>query len=652
MVRMRSAKSALVLSGLCLGLCLTACARGPNVSSDLPLRRVVVYRNGVGYFERSGAVDEDKVAFKMRGRMVGDFLATLAIVERGGGTVRSASFPIDVKDEERAEPPEPPPELRGMLKPWPPPPKDEKKDPNALRDVVLSLDGERHDLTIGYVAETPVWRPSYRVVVHDGDQADLQTWGIVQNLSGEDWTDVDLVLVAGAPIAFQSTLGNPVVPERPVVNDSGEVIAAVPGSETSLAETNAEAPAAPPPPAQAAAAEGAGSDEAAEEEKAAPMKKQYAPMRSASGGAPRAAAPAPAPRFEPTLSPPRRMSALAAVAVEAGTTRYGLPSKVTVPNESATMVLLLHERVPGAAVFLFAPDPGVPDSAGHPFRVVRFQNSTKGLLERGPIAVFEKGSFLGEGVLEPLPPKATATVPFALERGLAVDSEQRYEQLGARILKIELGELWVERDQVHKTVYKVKSGSAEPARLLVKHLRAPGTRLVNPPAGTEDNLGTGAALVPVSVAAYGTTELTVDERSPYQERADLLSDLADTAVRAYLADTRSDPKIVAALGPAWTVRDKLRALSDERAALATEQSALRESTEESRQSLKALEKNKKASDLVGKLTERLQRDSDRLDAVVKRLIEVDLATKEQQVRFRDAMRDIRLVNPPPPKDPR
>ena len=40
------------------------------------------------------------------------------------------------------------------------------------------------------------------------------------------------------------------------------------------------------------------------------------------------------------------------------------------------------------------PDPGVPDSYSHPFRVVRFTNASKGLLERGPIAVFEKGSFL------------------------------------------------------------------------------------------------------------------------------------------------------------------------------------------------------------------------------------------------------------------
>ena len=66
--------------GLLVCLCLIACARGPNVSGDLPLRRVVVYRNGVGYFEREGHVDGERVAFQMRQRMVGDFLASLAVI--------------------------------------------------------------------------------------------------------------------------------------------------------------------------------------------------------------------------------------------------------------------------------------------------------------------------------------------------------------------------------------------------------------------------------------------------------------------------------------------------------------------------------------------------------------------------------------------
>ena len=190
------------LAALCA--LLAGCARGPNLSVDgLPLRKVVVYRNGVGYFERAGMVDGDTVQFRMRQRMVGDFLATLAIVERGGSTVHAASFPLDVSKDDASAPD---PQFMRMLDAWQHPEhaldaRNSGRD--KLRDVILRLDGKQHDLAVGYVAATPVWRPSYRIVVQDGG-ADLQAWGIVENLSGEDWKDVDLTLVAGATLAPRS----------------------------------------------------------------------------------------------------------------------------------------------------------------------------------------------------------------------------------------------------------------------------------------------------------------------------------------------------------------------------------------------------------------------------------------------------------------
>jgi len=229
-------------SGLAVSavLCTAGCGRQAIATTDaMPVRRVVVYRNGVAYFERAGHVDRDEVRFKMKQTEVGDFLATLAVMERGGSSVRAAVFPLKMdddndgakpasRDDEEASSASPP---RGLTN-------DEKK---GLQTVVLALDGREHDLQVGYVAESPVWKPSYRLVVHSGGDADLQAWGIVENLSGEDWTNVKLSLIAGAPLAFESSLGTPVIPQRPMVTDQGEVIAAVPHGETTLRQ---EAPAA------------------------------------------------------------------------------------------------------------------------------------------------------------------------------------------------------------------------------------------------------------------------------------------------------------------------------------------------------------------------------------------------------------------------
>ncbi len=82
----------------------TGWGRAAIATTDaLPVHRVVVYRNGVAYSERAGHVDRDEVRFKMKPSEVGDFLATLAVMERGGSSVRAAAtFPLNVDDDRPA----------------------------------------------------------------------------------------------------------------------------------------------------------------------------------------------------------------------------------------------------------------------------------------------------------------------------------------------------------------------------------------------------------------------------------------------------------------------------------------------------------------------------------------------------------------------
>ena len=162
------------------------CARGPAVSADgLALRRVVIYRNGVGYFERAGHIKTDRVDFKVRGDEVrglpgdprghraGRELGSFGIVphqgrRKGNRRLRSRSKRTTASRTKR------------LRRPKKPKKKKKEPEPNAMETVVLELDGKAHDLQVGYVAATPVWRPSYRLVVEKGGTSDLQAWGIVQ----------------------------------------------------------------------------------------------------------------------------------------------------------------------------------------------------------------------------------------------------------------------------------------------------------------------------------------------------------------------------------------------------------------------------------------------------------------------------------------
>jgi hypothetical protein len=265
------------------------------------------------------------------------------------------------------------------------------------------------------------------------------------------------------------------------------------------------------------------------------------------------------------------------------------------------------------------------------------------------MAIFSAGSdggFLGQGMTDPLPVGATATVPFALEHTVAVDKDHAYREEGARIFHIEAGTLTVARDGVTLTSYRVRNGAGRAAKVLLKHPRTAGARLEKPPTGTEDNVGAGSALVPATVSPHATATVTVDERQPIITAVDWLAPLADDAVKAYLGDAGGDPAVKTPLAAAWELRKALVRAGEDREKLAAEDADRRRATEETRANLKALEKNSAAADLRAKLTARLAADSARLDTLGKKLIELDLSLNEQRVRFNDAIRGIKLaVNP-------
>ena len=110
-------------------------------------------------------------------------------------------------------------------------------DPQAKAQVERALAGlaanrakERRRLSIGflgtgtrqvaisYVVAAPVWKTAYRLVLpKDGTKARLQGWAVLENLTGGDWKDVDLVLVSGNPVALRQPLYTAFFTDRPEV---------------------------------------------------------------------------------------------------------------------------------------------------------------------------------------------------------------------------------------------------------------------------------------------------------------------------------------------------------------------------------------------------------------------------------------------------
>ena len=97
---------------------------------------------------------------------------------------------------------------------------------------------------LGYVVPAPVWKTSYRLTLPADGPARLQGYAVVENLSGQDWHGVALVLTSGRPVLFHQPLYDTILVDRP------ELPVEIGSAPAPKADEGAQPP---PPPAPAAA---------------------------------------------------------------------------------------------------------------------------------------------------------------------------------------------------------------------------------------------------------------------------------------------------------------------------------------------------------------------------------------------------------------
>ncbi|HUB58983.1 MAG TPA: carboxypeptidase regulatory-like domain-containing protein [Candidatus Micrarchaeia archaeon] len=93
------------------------------------------------------------------------------------------------------------------------------RDQDVRRMTISTTATGERNLYVSYISEVPIWKTTYRIVLptKPGKKPLLQGWAIVDNTVGEDWNEVELSLVAGAPHSFIQQLSEPYYGRRPVV---------------------------------------------------------------------------------------------------------------------------------------------------------------------------------------------------------------------------------------------------------------------------------------------------------------------------------------------------------------------------------------------------------------------------------------------------
>jgi len=326
------------------------------------------------------------------------------------------------------------------------------------RTVELTSKGQgKRTVRVAYIVTAPLWKASYRLTVPgEGDvtKAHLQGWAVVENMSGQDWKDVDLTLVSGHPIAFRQALYQSYYVDRPYV--PVEIIGRL------MPRTDQGTVPVPPPPPMPAS-----------ESRARPPAPPPAPGGRDGRGGPRLAETGSAP--PPSVAPPSEQ-----VAAQEALTQvmFRFPSAITVANGRTLSVPIINGEVPVKRQALYQPE----THARHPLASVRLQNEGNTALPPGVITIYERGAdgqvaYVGDARLSALPPGENRLLSYALDQKVAieVDTGRTDTLVKGSILQ---GVLRYEVLQRQTVTYRVKAPARENRQLLVETPRLSGWKLM------------------------------------------------------------------------------------------------------------------------------------------------------------------------------
>jgi len=668
-------------------------AAAESAAAKLPIRRVVLYKNGVGYFEHLGRVRGNQdVSIDFTSGQLNDVLKSLTILDLGKGRITGVSYnseaplgrrlgllrlPLGEKPSvaeflgalrgARLEAHSAAGTVSGRLlsveKKTRTTRNDQKVDTDEIslitdagevRTVELgpatSVRIAEHDLSqevsrylgllastrekdlrrmtvstagtaerqlyVSYISEVPIWKTTYRVVLPSkpGMKPLLQGWAIVDNTVGEDWNNVELSLVAGAPQSFVQQLSQPYYGRRPVV-PLPESAQLTPQTHAATLESKGEVKAVVGgvPGGQVggllggigSGAGGAGLETAG---------RLVAPK----------AMPAPPPQAE-AVSVARFEAESAAQAKELGDlSEYKLKEPVTIRKNQSALVPIVQAEIGAEKVSLWNESPHSP----RPLRALWLTNSSALTLDGGSLNVLEDETFAGEGLLESIKPGEKRLLSYAADLGAMVDTRLESEQQRVTRVRILRGVMTQTSELRERKTYTVRNEDTSLRSVMIEHPIRAEWRLDADSPKPEEN-SAGLYRFRLTVAPKKTEKLVVRETRPLFTHYEL-SSLTDEHIMLFLREKTINADVEQALRKIVGQKNevaKFQAQIDQRQ---KEVNRIFQDQQRLRENMKALKGSAEEKALTQRYTQQLADQETRLEALRREM--EDLETKRQQAQ--------------------
>ena len=715
-----------VLAGLLMAAACTACApkHATFVNTDVALGRVVVYRNGVAFYERRATVTNGMLTVSVPRDRVDDFLKSLTVVD----AISGKALPVSIPRQQEGN-------TANLTMRLELPPEAIK---NGKAEVVLT-----------YVTESPSWKPSYRVAVGEKDVM-LEGWAIVDNTSGEDWNKVMVGVGSSSALSFKYDLWSVRQVQRETLHTDEKFAVAPPtgispygGTKPSdpngepllaeLGDDEIRRPAGHPEDAKAArVATRNDYDGIAEVAPAPALATESAggrSSRSAKKPASRLSAPQPAPRQEAQrdqriatgdekmrsisqglvhsdktimiegfadankadaqrrandranivrnqlidsgVAPARikivthidagnaervRLVAQAPSPAEADTAKgsggkddltaqpvgeshFANPMPMTVAKGSSAMVSMVRAHTDGEVVYLYDAE-SERGNEHFAFRAVRFRNPTDSTLETGPVTVYGNERFIGEGLTEPIPPKASAVVPYALDRQIVIERNASEDNKLSRLVTLQRGVLTAEVQHIRHEKLTLTNRLPQVAKVYIRHTVNKGWKLLEAPPAFE-RVG-DAHLFEVDLKAGETKDVEISEATPMERTLDLNADVTMDMMKIYVQSAVGTPELKAQLEKVLGAHKQLIDLSEAQTSVHRRLDEYRERMDELHNQIFTLQAVKTGNDLMSHLKDKMKDISERVQKATIQLVDYEEKIMLTRVQFQDAIAELTL----------
>jgi len=478
-----------------------------------------------------------------------------------------------------------------------------------LRRMTISDTGSGdRDIFVSYISEVPVWKSTYRIILpgKPDDKPILQGWAIVDNTVGEDWQDVQLSLIAGAPQSFIQDISRPLYARRPIV--------ALPEAAMLTPQTQEASMSAPVAPA-------ASTETVVEVSGAAPAM-QTSAIGNVAGG-----------QFLKDSFHGRAFQAMArneplgkqqpeAEAKDLGDYfEYNLKQKITIGKNQSALVPILQSPIEAEKVTIWN------ENSREIRRALWITNSSGLTLDSGTFNILESDTFAGEGLIETVHPGERRLISFAADPALRVTMEQQFSERPVTHIHIARGLMSVAREQRDSRQYTLHNSDATSRQVVIEHPARENWKLAEGPKPEE----TSASYLRfrVAVAAGKTEKLDIEEYHPESSEF-VLTNVDQKQIALIMQQRQITPAMQDIFRRVLEQKNKVSDIDGQIKSRQRDIDGITKDQARLRENMKALKGSAEEKALLQRYTRQLDSQEDRLNALNKEIS--DLQEKHTQAQ--------------------